>query len=244
MVSRQELQARMQEFFKFSRQELLGLLAAVVITAFIFSFRDWGEQFNAATGIRNLSIMAFIAAVTLAARFSLQKIRCLAEGYKGEFKVWWSGLAAALIIAFLSVGKIPLVLAGVLANSMLVKHRLGEFRYGISHADNAAISALGIYVNLALATLAGTGLYFLPQNYLFSKALLLNLVMAACSLIPIKQLGGLNILFGQRMHYFYLLGMVVIYWLLLLSKTRMGLILAIATITLITIAWLLKTSEK
>ena len=244
MVSRQEKQARIQEFFRFSKEEVFGLLAAVIIAAFIFSFRDWVVEFNAATGIRNWIVMSFIIAVTLAVRLSIQKISGLTEGYKGEFKVWWSGLATALIIAFISVGRIPLVLIGTMANSMMTKQRLGEFRYGFSHAGYAAIAALGVIVNLALATVSAVGLYFLPNNYLFGKGLIFNLVMAICSLIPIKQLDGLAIFFGNRKAYFYLLGGVLIYWILLLSKTRMGLILAVAMITLTAIVLMLKTSEK
>lgn len=245
MVSRQEKQARIQEFFRFTKEEVLGLLSAIVVTAFIFSFRDWGvEQFNASTGVRNLLIMIFIVVITFTIRFSLQKMKALANGYKGNFKVWWSGLAAALILTFISVGKIPLVLVGTLVNTMMVKQRLGEFRYGFTHAGNAAIAAIGIYTNLALATISATGLYFLPESYIFSKALLLNLIMAACALIPLKQLDGLSIFFGHRLTYFFQLGMVIIYWILLLSKTRIGLIFAIITITLLTVAGILKTSEK
>jgi Zn-dependent protease len=245
MVSYKEKQARIQEFFRFSRQEVLGIVAAVLITAFVFSFRDWGiEQFNAITGLRNLLIMIIIVAITFIVRLSIQKMNGLTEGYKADFKVWWSGLGVALILAFVSLGKIPLALIGTMANSFMVKQRLGEFRYGFSYGDNAAIASIGVFVNLGLATLAAVGLYFLPNSYIFSKSLILNMVMATTSLIPVRQMDGLHIFFGNRNGYFILLGLVPIFWLLLLSKTRIGLVIGVIVITLLTIFGMLRSSDK
>ncbi len=245
MVSRQEKLAQVQEFFKFDKGELFGLVAVVLVTAFVFSFRDWGiGQFNATTGIRNLFVTGLVVLVTILVKLSAQKIKGLNEGYRGEFKPWWSGLAAALVFAVISAGRIPLVLIGTITNTFIVKQRLGEFRYGFSYTDNASIASTGIISNLSLATLSAIGWYFVPDSYLLGQALLLNLVMAICSLVPIKQMDGLNLFFGDRINYFFYLGLTAIYWLLLISKTRIGLILAIIIITLIVITRMLKSSEK
>ena len=92
MASQQELQSRIKEFFRFSRQEISGLVAAVLITAFIFSFRDWGkESFEFLTGLTNLFIMLIIASLSFLFRLSCQKVYALGQGYRAEFKVWWTG---------------------------------------------------------------------------------------------------------------------------------------------------------
>ena len=59
MVSHKEKAARIQDFFRFSQQEITGLVAAVLVTAFVFSFRDWGvDTFNASIGLRNFILMS------------------------------------------------------------------------------------------------------------------------------------------------------------------------------------------
>ena len=49
MTGGRELQARIRDFFTFSRQELIAIFIAALATALIFSFRDWGEDFFDAT---------------------------------------------------------------------------------------------------------------------------------------------------------------------------------------------------
>ena len=141
MVSSQELKERVKEFYKFEKQELASLGIAVLITAFIFSFRDWGDDFfDFIVGLTNLILTLLITAFTFAFRISCQKIYALSQGYKVEFKVWNLGLLIALIVAFFSNGILPLVLGGSVVAALMVKQRLGEFRYGFSYLDNAIIS--------------------------------------------------------------------------------------------------------
>jgi hypothetical protein len=245
MVSHKEREARIQDFFKFSRQEITGLIAAVLVTAFVFSFRDWGpENFDFSIGLRNFILMLVVTTVTFAARFSSQKIWGLEEGYKAEFKVWWIGLGISLVITFLSLGIIPLIVVGSMVSAFMVKHRLGEMRYGFSYEDNADIAARGVIVNLGLATIFSIGLLFFPESYLFSKGVLLNLVMGICSLIPLPQLDGLSIFFGNRVKYFTLIFVTILFGFLLLSRLKIGIIIAVIIVIIASIKTWLMTSEK
>ncbi len=229
MVSFPELRSRIQEYFSFSRKELLPLVAAIFITAFIFSFRDWGgeDQPDIAIGLAHMFLALLVVGLSLFIRFSWQKIYALSQGYRATVKVWWLGLIIALLVAFISLGRLPLVLIGTVAVAFLERQRLGEFRYGFSYEQNGRIAFWGIAANLILAILFAVGLYFVPESYFFSKGVLLNLAMAFFSLLPIPQLDGLAIFFGSRILYGMALGLVLLAGVLLLTGTPLGLILAV-----------------
>lgn len=245
MVYWGELQARIQDFFRFSRLEMIGLLAAVIVTGFIFSFQDWGtEQFDAAVGLHNLLLMTLAAAIGLFFRSSCQKVYALSEGYKAEFKVWWAGLAIALVVIFISAGRIPLIFAGTMVASFMVKQRLGEFRYGFSYWNNAMIAYWGILGNLILAILFAIGSFAWPQSYFLSKGLALNLIMAFTSLLPLPQLDGLSIFFGSRKVYVLAIVLSILAAVLLIPKTTFGLIFAVVVGLVYALIYLLIGSEK
>ncbi|GEM_PF-532394 len=228
MVRGEELRVRIKDYFSFEKQELSILIPAIFLTAFIFSFRDWGiADFNFWAGLENYIVVVIIIGISFFARFSWQKIYALKDGYRAEFKGWWLGILIALVLAVISKGHLPLVLIGGVASSLMIHHRLGEFRYGFSYLDNAKISFQGIVANLFLALLFSIGLYFAPESYFFSKGLWLNWIMALCSALPLPQLDGLNIYFGSRPLYYSALAIIAIFGILLLTGTQLGLILAV-----------------
>ena len=245
MVSRPELVSRIKEYFGFDKQEVSTLIIAILITGFIFSFRDWGvEQFNLAIGLKNLMIVLIIAAISFFFRISCQKIYGLSQGYQVQFKVWWAGIVLALIIAFVTVGRLPLVLIGGVVSSFIVKQRLGEFRYGASSSGRAMIGFWGVLGNLIMAILFAIGAYFLPQSFFFNKGIILNLIMGFSALIPLPQLDGLGIFFGSRALYYVGILTVLLTTLLLVTKTKIGLLLAIIIASLVGIVYILIGSEK
>ena len=243
MVRGEELRARIKDYFTFEKQELAFLIPAVFLTAFMFSFRNWGDtNFQFWEGLGNLFIVSVIVAVSFFARISWQKIYALKEGYLGQFKGWWAGILIVLLLTIITNGRVPLVLIGGIASSLMTRHRLGEFRYGHSYLDNAKISFQGIMANLFLALLFAIGLYFFPDSYFFSKGLVLNWVMALCSSFPLQQVDGLNIYFGSRPYYYVTLVLVAIFGILLLTQTQIGLILAIFVTAIAIIAGILMES--
>ncbi len=235
-----ELRERIRDFFRFERQELNFLIPAILIVAFSFSYNDWGEaELDLAEGLKNFLLLIIIAALSFFARISCQKIYALKEGYKAEFKGWWLGIIIAFLITILSNGSIPLILIGGITASLMVRQRLGEFRYGFSYLDNAKISLSGIVANILLSLFFGLGLYFFPDNYFFLNGMFLNLMMAACSSFPLPQLEGLNIYFGSRTLYLATIIGVVLFGILLWTQIQIGLILAIVVMAIITIIQLL-----
>ncbi len=245
MVSTQEFKARIKQFYNFNKQEISSLVIATLVIGFVFSFKDWGEEtFNAAKGVMNLLITIIIVGASLFFRLSCQKIYGLSQGYKAEFQVWYTGLGIGLIVSFLSLGKFPLALVGCVIAAHMVRQRLGEFRYGFSLWDNGMMSFWGILGNMILAIIFAIGAFFVPTSYFFTKGLIFNIIMAFCSLLPIPQLDGLAIFFGSRMLYAIAIFTVVLGTVLLLTKTKIGLIIAIGIGSLAAIVYTITGSEK
>src|SRR3989344_3586201 len=154
MVRGEELRVRIRDYFSFEKQELAILIPAIFLTAFMFSFRDWGEtSFNFWVGLQNLITVIIIVGISFFVRLSWQKIYALKEGYRAEFRGWWAGLLIALLLTLVTNGRVALVLIGGIVASFMVRQRLGEFRYGFSYLDNAKISFHGVVANIHLAVL-------------------------------------------------------------------------------------------
>lgn len=228
MVSFEELKARIRDFFRFSRQELQGLMVAILVAGFIFSFRYWGgEQFDLVMGMRNWFWVTLAAVIAFLGQVGAQKIYALSAGYEAEFKAWWAGILISLALCFVSLGHVTLILAGSYSLSMMVRQRLGQFRYGYSMAEQAIVGLWGILGSLIVACLFRLGSYFFPTILFFERGLMLSLILAICSVLPLPGLNGLNIFFGARGIYYISLVVVVAAALLLLLGGGWGLVLGI-----------------
>ena len=228
MVSFKELKARWRQFFRFSKQELYGIIGGILITGFIFSFRLWGgETFDWAVGLRNFLLTTLAAAISFFGHISCQKLYALSAGYIAEFKTWWAGLLIALVLAFVSVGHLTLVLAGTVSLVFMVKQRLGQFRYGYSVEERAITGLWGILGSLIFAALFRIGNLFWPEAVFFERGLMISLIFAICSVLPLPWLEGLNIFFGSRGIYWVSVVVVLGATLLLLWGGVWGLVFGI-----------------
>jgi hypothetical protein len=245
MASQPEIRARVKEFFHFSKSELSGLLLVALITGFIFSFRDWGDEFfDVAIGFAHLIAAILLAGFTLFVRSSLQKIYALSQGYKIIMKTWFVGTYVALALSFLSLGTLSIVLPGTFTSAFMVKQRLGEFRYGFNNFENGMIGFWGIMGNIGLALFFAILAYFFPGNYIFEKGITLNLIMGFATLLPFPQLDGLKIFFGRRILYYATVGIMLLSTLLIISKTKIGLIISIILMAIGIIFFMVIGSEK
>ena len=241
MVSQKELGSRVKDFYKFSKQEIVGLIAAAIVVTIIYSMI---EDYRVVIDPAKLLLVLVAVIITLLFRFSCQKIYGLAQGQRAEYKVWWAGLAISFVVALFSGGKVPLIFIGGMISTIMIKQRLGEFRYGQSNQVMAVTALWGIIGNLIMAILFALGLYFFPQNYFFNKGMMINIVMAFCALFPFPQQDGLSLFFGSRTLYYVGIAAVLLAAVLLLTKTAFGLIAAIVIGSVTGVVYLLIGSEK
>lgn len=207
-----ELRSRISHYFIFTRRELRDLLIVVLVIGFTFSFCDWGpsgscttQDFNFFVGLGNLILLLIIAGLSVGVHESAHRILALSIGMKSEFRIWWGGLISSIIIVFATSSFLPrpisLILPGGVVNAIIVRQRLGEFRYGTKYWDNGIIALYGPLANLALAALAKLMLSFAPQSWFLQKLVFVNVIFAICTMLPFPQLDGISVLFAGRLLY-------------------------------------------
>ncbi len=199
MVAWRELRARVRQYYAFERAELRDLLIVVLAAGFIFSFRDWGgETFDVAAGLTHLLFAVLLAALALFVHESAHRMYGLSLGFKTVFRLSWIGMIISLLVVFITNGRIPLLFAGGMVAVMLVRHRLGEFRYGLNYWENGLIALAGPIANLLLAFVFKFLLLLSPESWLFQKGLLMNVVLALCMMLPLPPFDGVNVFAAGR----------------------------------------------
>lgn len=196
-----DLKDKIRKYYKFNPYELRGLAISILVIAFIISFRDWGiNRFDLAIGFYNLFNSILIVALSVLVHDAGQRIWGLAIGYRIEFKMWAYGLIFALIVAFLTNGRLWFIIPAGFMLHHLSGHRLGWFRYGINYFGQAMVALAGPLFSLMLIIILKI-LYSFSPNPLIQKTIIFNVVYAITSLLPIPPLDGSKIYFGSRMLY-------------------------------------------
>ena len=199
------------KYFIFDKKEIKSLIAASLVLGFIFAFKDFT--------IVNFIFAIVIVAVSLIFHISAQKITALHLGFGAEFRIWWLGLLISLIIAFISNGKLWwIVIPGGIIFSMIAKHRLGKFRYGMNYWPMGIIGFTGPIASIILGTIfknieiymIGSPVPFLHNIFIF------NLAFAACQMLPIPPLDGHFMFYASRSWYAFLSSTIIIYTVLVL----------------------------
>jgi hypothetical protein len=220
---------KIKRYFGFTPNEVKSLTLAILVTAFVFSFQEWGEgsTFNAGIGLINYFNAVLIVALSLLIHISVQRIWSLGTGYRLEWKMWTIGLVLSTIIVFLTNGSIWLILPGGLIVHHMAGHRLGWFRYDINYWAIGLIAATGIIASIFLAAFF-SALSGLIVNPLIEKIISFNIAYALYSLIPLAPLDGSRTFFGSRMLYSFvvfftvasavLLSMNISVWISLLAS--------------------------
>lgn len=228
MIINEEWSSRIRNFFRFSKEECVSLISAIIVAGFLFSLRFPGEIFSFQRWLYYFLLALIIATISIITKISSQKIQALKHGYYVEFNVLWVALIISILVALFTRGYLPLLFLGAISTSFMVRQRIGEFRYGFSFEDNARLILDGVITCLRLATLFALGSFMFPSSFFFKTGIIFNLVLAICSIIPIPKLDGMSLLFGSHFLFAIALGSIVLYSILLLSSTKIGLVLAIA----------------
>ena len=201
-----DLTAKIKKYFRFSLDEVKSIALASLLIGFMFAFKDFT--------VSGLVYGIIVVALSLLFHIGVQKIMALYMGFEIDFKLWWYGLLIGLAITFVSNGKVWwLVLPGGITFSILARHRLGKFRYGLNYWPMGIVAFSGVIASVVFGTLfknielyiLGTQMPFLHNIFIF------NLVLAVCSMIPIPPLDGHYMFYASRMWFTFLFGTIFAY---------------------------------
>ncbi len=212
-----ELADKVKRYYAFGPDEIKALLLTALAASFAFSFRDWGAQtFNVSTGFMNWFLAFIIVLISILVHVSAQKIAGVNIGFKVEYVMSVVGIAIGLILCFITGGYLWMfVIPGGIFLHHMVQHRLGFFRYGINLWSQSMICIWGLAATAFILLLIKIMIVLAPTNVILQKAFLFNTWYLIVCALPIPPLDGSRILFGTRGIYFFILG-AVIGWALLL----------------------------
>lgn len=232
---------KVDRYFRFDREEVKGIIIATLIFAFIISYREWGygQAFEMDVGLKNFVNAAIIVLLAILAHESGHKLFGVYHGFKVKTRIWWYGMGIALLICFLSRGRLWfLALSGMTLHHLAIQ-RLGKFRYGERPVELSMIALAGPLANIILATLLKTTIIWFPSlpinAALVHKAFIINWAMAISNLLPIPPLDGIHIFFQSRLFYISIFGFMAGYGALI----YFGIYSWIWALVIAGIAWIL-----
>tara|TARA_Y100000310_G_C20568902_1_gene756958 strand:+ start:27 stop:794 length:768 start_codon:yes stop_codon:yes gene_type:complete len=238
MGSLTDLRGKIKNYYKFTSAEISGFIISILVLSFVISFREWGrEEFNLMVGLFNWFNAALIVTLVLLAYNAAQRIAGLSIGYKAEYKMWVPGLLVGLVFAFVSKGKIWVLLPGGIMIHHLAGHRLGHFRYGLGYFAHGMIAVAG---TIALITIAALFKIINSNlgNPLLDKIILFCVIFAIYDILPIPPLSGSRLFFGSRMTYAFMFFTIVVAGILLILDINV-LMAVFGSIAIGIICWLL-----
>ncbi len=182
-----------------SKKELIGSLATIAVVAFVFSFRQWGDEtFNLVAGLTNLLLAAAMAAIALFFNQLGQRLIATYYGYDPEYEASMLGIMLSLVLAFASRGLFVVFLPGYVVLHMLTGSRLGEFRYYTNLWEWAKSLFGAPLFNLGLACFLGS---FRNPSPFVTNLIKMNVMFALYSLLPLPTNIGLHMFWYYK--YFW-----------------------------------------
>lgn len=233
-----DMKGKIKRYYRFTRSELIGFIASILVLSFIISFREWGkERFSLTAGLFNWFNAALIVTLVFIVYNFAQRTAGWSIGYNAEYKVWLTGLFIGLVFAFVSRGKIWVLLPGGIIIHHLAGHRLGHFRYELNYFQHGMVAVAG---TISLITMAAffKALNAALYSTLLEKLILFCIVFAIYDVLPIPPLTGSRLFFGSRMVYAFMFSTIVIAGILLLLDINV-LMAVFGSIAIGVICWLL-----
>ena len=220
---------KIRNYYKLSSHEIRGLIISIIVIAFIVSFNAWGpgSTFVPSIGLFNFFNSILIVTLSILVHDTGQRLWGLAIGYRVEFKMWTYGLIFALALAFVSAGKIWLIVPGGFMLHLIAGHRLGWFRYNINYFGLGMVALAGPLFTLMLIIFLKV-LYVFFQSPLILLAIKFNAIYVITSLLPIPPLDGSKIYFGSRMLYAFALPTILVSTILMIVDVPIMLTLIVS----------------
>ncbi|MEM4336714.1 MAG: hypothetical protein QXG86_01795 [Candidatus Woesearchaeota archaeon] len=210
----------------FSSEEIKNFIVVAVFLGFMFSFGEWGtEKLDALIRIFNWFNSIIVVGFALFIYLLAQRITAIRKGYSVEYKIWFYGLIIALLITFITRGRVILAFVGTTLIYHLEGHRLGKFRYGLNYKDLGVISLMGPLSTLFIAFIFKFLSTILTNSPLVSKMVVVALSITCINMLPLPWIDGGNVFFASRVLWiFSFISFIVASTLLYFMKNVIGII--------------------
>ena len=158
-----ELLERIKRDVRFSLDEVKAISISALILGFVFAFGNWS--------VFNFIAAVLIVLISITFHVYAQKIVGVKLGAKVEYKLWWYGLLASLVLVFITNGKIWwLIVPGGFTAAILAKYRIGKFRFGLNYRVLGFIGLTGPIASIIFGSIFKNLLLYTPiQVALFQK---------------------------------------------------------------------------
>ena len=205
-----EIFERIKRDVRFSMDEVKAIAVSGLILGFVFAFGDWS--------ITNLIAAVLIVLASITFHVYAQKIVGVKLGAKVEYKLWWYGLLASLVLVFVTNGRIWwLIVPGGFTATLMAKYRIGKYRYGMNYRVLGFVGLAGPIASVIFGSIfQNINLYTPIQFSFFQKIFIWNLIYAVWSVLPIPPLDGHNTFFAGRLTYVFAAGAIAVYSLLII----------------------------
>jgi hypothetical protein len=175
-----------------SRSEIQQTIISILVIAFVWSFDKWGsDKFDVVMGLQNFLFGALFAAIAMFLNQIGQRFVAVHYGYDPVYEFGILGIMIALIISFASRGLLIFFLPGAINIRHLAASRLGEFRYYTNDWEWAKAGFMGPMLNIIAAII----LSLFRANPLMRQLMIMNILFAAYSLIPMPGNLGLYLFY-------------------------------------------------
>jgi hypothetical protein len=176
---------RVQNYVRFSADELLSLLLTGVVAAFVLSARDLlFVRYGQAASIQKFVLMLLFVLLIMIVLLTICKIVAIRIGHIITYRAHYLGLALGVVLCILSAGFLPLFLPGGFRFDQPETLRIGKF-FGYRKGWETGLIA-GSFTLFSLGAIL-----FLSPLYLLSRAeFYAELIVACClfglfALIPV-----------------------------------------------------------
>jgi|GEM_PF-6624257 len=214
----------LNKYAEFSKEDWRNIGITVVLTAFFFSFNDWGDStFEVGVGLAYFIQALAIAFVVITLHHGTQRVFGFRDGIATEFGIWWWGIIIGLIVSVASLGTFSFLgctSTEVATNKRMRLHRWRPFA-GVREFSHVAIAGnLTVAIAVAAVVTMRTALQEILSPALITfceNFAIFGLLFMFCNLFPIPPLDGSKIIFASRSLYIMVFTADIIFTVLVLG---------------------------
>lgn len=219
----------MQEI-KFDKHEIQQIIAAIIVLAFIFSFK---ASIDSITWIKEFLLMLILSGLSLYINILGHKYAAVSNGAEAKFQLWTIErfgfskaavlkkkpvdpllrllhniaffplqlwLVVPILVTIFSNGQLPFAAVYTTAITMTAAHRLGKRYLRISEIETAKIALVGPLLNIAFALIIKS---LFGLTGIAGDLVLINLALAISNMLPLPKLDGSQVFFSSILLYIF-----------------------------------------